>query len=512
LAIKRRAAVVVVALSILTGSLHAAQFWLGWNEPWRAYGHDFGRNNWGHDGLSNDGWSPNGGFVRSRVVAGEPCAHCGALRIDADLDTSQPSGEIVLDLASHLPTDCPTGVATSQDFHRARVRFRLWLPRGAAGPRSARSGIQVIFKTKLAGERWASVYTKWQNIEPSQEESWTDFIVPVSFDGAAYVDAGADLARVRLVGFKVGINSQSTGRIVGSIYVDDYVIETEPPVSWDFERLGIEREFTAIRRASRREMTVARVFLCADGRSCPEFAPNRRVTSFDDGAFYDDFEALLQSAERTGVRLIITLFDYSLARRSTSLAGVELGGRADLIRIPDERESFLDDGLAPLLRRYANHPAIQAWQPINEPEWVVEELPERIPEGIDYIPLEAMREFVRLNAEYVHRLSPHHDVTIGSAKRAWARLWTGLDLDGFGVHWYETSDDGQLSFLPCPEEIDRPCYVEEVPTSGTPVRASTFLTSAQSSGYGGLALWSCRARDQYSDLPKAIFDLNGWPR
>src|SRR5262245_19870171 len=507
--VRRRAGLFVVAMVFVTATLRTTAFWLGWNEPWHAYGHDLGRNDWGHDGFSNDGWSPTGGFTRARVVQGEPCAGCGSLRIDADLGPGRPDGEVILDLAHHLPTVCPAGEAGPQDLSRANVRFTLWLPRGAAGPPSARSGIQVIFKTRLGDEQWASVYTAWQNIDPGLENRWTTFTMPVSIVGAAHVDPGADLSRTRLVGIKVAINSQSTIRVAGPIYLDDYVIEMDSPVSWDFDQLTIDREFTAIRDASRGDMAVARVFLCADGRACPEFGLDGHVMGFDDGAFYDDVDALLGAASRAGVRLIVTIFDYGLARRATTVAGVQLGGHADLIRIPEQRQRFFDDALAPLLRRYANHPAILAWQPINEPEWVLEELPERIRQGIDYVPLEAMRAFVRQTAEYVHRLSPVHDVTIGSARRNWTPFWTGLGLDGFGVHWYETLRDEPFPFRRCPEELDRPCYIEEVPTAGTRRRASELLASAQSSRYAGLALWSCRARDPYSDLSAALFDLYG---
>lgn len=426
----------------------------------------------------------------------------------AELDPSRPNGEVLLDVTSHLPTVCPAGVTQALDLSRARVRFRLWLPTGVAGMADARNGIQVIFKTRLSDEQFASIYTEWRNIDPSMENTFTEFTVPVSTIGAAHVETGANLSRVELVGIKVGLNSRSATRIAGKIYLDNFAIETEPLLQWDFERLHIEREFSAIRDASRGDMTVARVFLCGGWRACPEFGSDGRVTGFDDGAFFDDFDALLQAASRTGVRLIITVFDDPVAGVAKQVAGVQLGGRADLFREPEKRQAFFG-AFAELLRRYSNHPAIFSWQPINEPERVLDGLPARIPEGIDYVALDAMRDFVRLTTEYVHRLSPAHGVTIGSAQRGLTRLWAGLGLDGFGVHWYGPSVEEPFPFLQCPEDLDGPCYIEEVPTASTSQRATEFLESAQSSGYTGLALWSCRARDEYSDLPSALFDLYG---
>jgi hypothetical protein len=47
-------------------------------------------------------------------------------------------------------------------------RLTLSLPAGAAGPVSARSVVQVIFKTGFDVDRWASIYTTWKNIELSR--------------------------------------------------------------------------------------------------------------------------------------------------------------------------------------------------------------------------------------------------------------------------------------------------------------------------------------------------------
>lgn len=50
------------------------EFMVGVNYPWIAYGHDFGGNAWGHDGLITNGWTyqtytDSQGFTDTRVCS-----------------------------------------------------------------------------------------------------------------------------------------------------------------------------------------------------------------------------------------------------------------------------------------------------------------------------------------------------------------------------------------------------------------------------------------------------------
>jgi hypothetical protein len=231
------------------------------------------------------------------------------------------------------------------------------------------------------------------------------------------------------------------------------------------------------------------------------------VTGFEP-AFYDDVDALLGAAARHGVRVILVLLDYTVALQSRIVSNVQLGGRASVLRDPVIRQSFMDNALAPLLQRYQGHPALFAIEIINEPEWVIEELPERIPNGVDYVPLAAVREFARLAADEVHRHDPLAVVTMGNARRDWTELFSGLGIDVFSAHWYDHFASVEpFPFLPCPPSLGASCFIGEVPTASTLRSATQFRASAQAAGYRGLALWSSRAEDAFSDLGVALSDM-----
>jgi hypothetical protein len=490
----------------------AQSFWLGWNLPWYGYGHTFGANQWGHDGVSTDGWAvamhpSSRGFLRARAVGDEACSGSGALRITADLDATRASGEVTLDLGSHLPTPHRLPASGALDLRGRTMTFAMRLPFGSAGSPSAPNGIQAVFKTRLSDELWPSVYTTWRNIDPSWEGRCMLFSVPVSLDGAGHVDPGADLSRVRLFGVKFGLNSAATSPVSGIVLLDDVLVDGQPALAWDFESLQIDREFRALREISGNAMTAVRVFVCADGRACPEFGADGRVVGYDEH-FYDDVDALVAAASRNGGRVILVVLDYLAALQARTVSNVQLGGRAGVFRDPGIRQSFLDLALDPFVARYARHPAVMAIELVNEPEWVIEELPERIPSGVDYVPQAALNEFVRLAAERLHRHAPQQTATLGSARRDWTTRVAGLGLDLYGVHWYDHFEDVEpFPLRPCPQNLDGPCDIGEVPTASTAHSATEFVSAGQAAGYAGLAFWSSRAGDAFSDLPQALANL-----
>ena len=130
-------------------------FLLGWNHPWYGYGHDFGGNLWGRDGIATGGWTAET-FVDTRGFRGvefskeQACTGQGSLKIDADLrggDPEDSSGEVRINLETHLPRLCPTKAeAGPQDLAGVRVSCCILLPRGAAGRSDAPNGIQFFFK------------------------------------------------------------------------------------------------------------------------------------------------------------------------------------------------------------------------------------------------------------------------------------------------------------------------------------------------------------------------------
>jgi hypothetical protein len=317
---------------------------------------------------------------------------------------------------------------------------------------------------------------------------------------------------VSLIGFKVGINTESTATLKDFIYLDDYVLETNPPIIFDFEQLELERDFQAIKSLTDGKLSVARVFIFADGRAAPEFANDGSVTEFDK-FFYQDFDELVSIAARNGIMLMPVLLDFLWCDRAKEVSRVQLGGHSDIIKNLSKRRTFLDRALKPLLQRYGTNPTIFAWDIINEPEWVMEGVPEEIPEGLDpeFVTVQQMRDFVKACAEYVHRYTSHR-ATVGSARQMWLRYWRGLGLDLYQFHWYDHfSSEEPFPWRSYSElGLDKPCIIGEVPTSTTNYSAREYLDAALELGYSGLLFWSCRARDAFSNLRAATPDIISW--
>jgi hypothetical protein len=479
-------------------------FQAGWNHPWIGYGHDFGRA-WGHDGLSTSGWTcetgpTTQGFTESRVVSSAEGGR-GALRIQVDLAAGDPSrsrGAVSLSLIDHWPLACPPAGNLSVNLDGIMVRTRVRLPRGSAGSAQAPNWIQLFLKTRLTAEQWPAMYAAPVRINPSWEERSVEIVVPVDTRQAAQIDNGFDPRKVGLVGLAMGMAS---GAVTAPIWIDEVVFETSPPITFDFAQPELSAQFGFARELARRDWSLVRFFIFGDGRAAPSFDGGGRVQGLED-AFYRDFDVLLETAEKHRVSLIPVLLDYGWCAQPRSVSGVQLGGHADVIRDPAKRLSFLERALRPLLERYADHPAVYAWEICNEPEWIIREIPEAIREGHDLVALDDMRSFVRGCAEYVHRLTRSHGVTLGSARRKWVTVWSGCGLDLYQFHWYnDFRREEPFPWRPYDEVgLDRPCLVGEVPTRGTRISREQFLAAAERGGYSGLLFWSYGGGDAASNL------------
>jgi hypothetical protein len=478
-------------------------FLTGANYPWIGYGHDYGENAWGHDGIITSGWtyqtySDSQGFTDTRRCTGKAHTGIGSLCITADLKGGDPhrsQGEVYCDLRNHAPR----GVSVPVNMENVNAHCWLCLPPGSAGPEGARNGVQLFFKSQDENsDAWHSYYSEWVNIQPSWGGRWIKFTANPS-EPAGYKDPQFDPSKVIAIGVKFAINTESTATLAGTIYLDDFRLDTDPPIIFDFELLEADRDFIRLGCST----SIVRVFLFADGRAAPEFGLTGEVADpgFDE-YFSEDFDALLEIAERRNVLLIPVLLDFSWCDTPEYVNGVQLGGHSDIIRNATKRQTFLDRALKPLLERYGDNPNIYAWEVINEPEGAMD-----ITGGAwvgDPVTTQQMQDFVQLCAAMVHDYASQL-VTVGSARRMWVHYWEGLGLDLYQFHWYDHHASGDsFPWPPCDElGLDKPCIIGEVPTNNTQYSADEFLQAAHEGGYHGLLVWSYRAGDEYSDFSSA---------
>lgn len=256
----------------------------------------------------------------------------------------------------------------------------------------------------------------------------------------------------------------------------------------------------ALDRAARAGVRRIRWFMLCDGRAGILFDPDGMPIGFDQ-ALFTDVDAALRAAADRRIEIMFVLLDFHWCGRRRSVAGVQLGGRADVLRDASMRAALLDRVLAPLLREYGGTPQIFAWDVINEPEWATCGLGGR--PGRPCVALETMRAFVREAAELVHAHATQ-PVTVGSASARWLKAWRDLGLDFYQAHWYGHLESSAPLGRPVGDlGLDRPVMLGEFPSRVAPVELRRIVETARAAGYTGAFVWSVLAEDMATDFTAA---------
>ncbi|MCA9663761.1 MAG: cellulase family glycosylhydrolase, partial [Myxococcales bacterium] len=257
------------------------------------------------------------------------------------------------------------------------------------------------------------------------------------------------------------------------------------------------------------DMRVVRWFVFTDGRAGVDFDDGGAPTGLGEHVFQDMDEAVAQ-AKAAGVYLVPVLLDFHWCFWAQYNNGVQMGGHAGVITDPAKRAALVDAVVAPLLDRYADEPAILAWEIMNEPEWVIADLPDpAVDGGAEAI---ALADFAALSAAIADEVHARTDayVTLGSASLKWHRVWTPafaaahglptIDLDLYQAHYYSWMDGqaytdhpelGTVAFSPLVQDyaalaLDRPMIIGELElSSGAGERLDTLLNN----GYAGAWPW-----------------------
>ena len=311
----------------------------------------------------------------------------------------------------------------------------------------------------------------------------------------------------------------------------------------------VERQLAEARAAGVR---VSRWWVLAGGVNYPAGAHPDEAFAFDGqrfhrrlalpslpDAFLADFDALLRACANAGVRLVPSLLSFEAffpAERQGPR--VHSGGRAPVI-LGDARghgvDAFLDAVLAPLLEVSRGRAAtLEAWEPINEPDWVVRGGPlhlrvragrlHRMPKTVAP---EAMARFLDRALDRI--LDAGFRATIGfkQADPRWLPAPLRARLQRLGrasryvhqLHYYPSLHEPTP--LPAHDTLPiRPCVVGEMPTArgrwldpffmrwldGGPARwrretdPDAYLRQRlelvdRLRGYPGAWLWSARGED-----------------
>lgn len=216
-----------------------------------------------------------------------------------------------------------------------------------------------------------------------------------------------------------------------------------------------------------------------------------------DPFFLDDLDAAMEMVALLDLELIPVLVDSLWCAPPTEVDGVTLYGRRESLRQDGQRQRLLDRVVTPILERYGRHPAIRAWDVINEPDLVTRGLWPAVPRTA--VEPARMRAFIADVVYLVHTLTDH-GATVGLASARHLSLVRDLGLDLYQVHWYDAND--AMSPLATPVaafELDAPIVLGEFPTRSSRRHPRDIQRTAREAGYAGALAWSLLATDEFTD-------------
>jgi hypothetical protein len=257
-------------------------------------------------------------------------------------------------------------------------------------------------------------------------------------------------------------------------------------------RARLEGTFAAL---ADKGWSVLRWFLLCDGRAGVRFGARGEPQGLDDRVFADVDQGLgLASAH--GLQVMFAVLDFHWFDRASTENGVRLGGHAKTVSDARLRARLLESVLAPLFTRYAGEPSIWGWDLCNEPEWAVK----RVSAGRASVSAAAMRAYLSESAALAHGLVKQ-PVTVGLASVRGLDLVTGIGLDVYQAHWYDSVEPtAPLSAPVAALGLDRPLLLGEYPTKGSQKKPSAIVATAREAGWAGALAWSVLAQDPATDF------------
>ncbi len=252
-------------------------------------------------------------------------------------------------------------------------------------------------------------------------------------------------------------------------------------------------------------ISMIRWFMLCDGRAGLLEDPGAGPLGLDPFVFRD-VDAALEELDRAGLQAILVLFDFHWFKPARVIDGVQTGGRSSFAIDPLKRSLLLESVVLPILERYGRHPAVAAWDVINEPEWATR--PTRLVPWGSKAARPVMRAFIGEVVDLIHR-STVHAATVGSASTRSLSLVQGLGLDLYQAHWYDTLDRrAPLERAVAGFGLECPLLLGEFPTRASARDPAGILATARTSGYAGALSWSILSADEWSDHTRFVEALS----
>ena len=210
--------------------------------------------------------------------------------------------------------------------------------------------------------------------------------------------------------------------------------------------------------------TVARLWLHTDGTVTPEFT-GKLVTAPGTYAI-SDLTKILDLAQSAGVQLMPTLWSFDMVRSELKKASPDVVLRNRLLLTDsDATTAYLDKALTPMVSAVKNHPALYAWDILNESEGMTatENWSQVAP--ADRVTHLQIQTFINRVAGRIHKIAPKSLVTSSAVSFKYLSQRAGLDnfytdaglisaggdplgtLDFYEVHHYDQMGKDYSPFL-----------------------------------------------------------------
>jgi len=254
-------------------------------------------------------------------------------------------------------------------------------------------------------------------------------------------------------------------------------------------RAAVERDFAGMKSAG---VSLLRWFLLCDGRSGIRY--ERGIPIGPDDSLFKDVRTALELATQANLQICFSLFDF-LWLQVPEARGQAFPGRAAL-QFAGGREALLQKILIPLFREFEKHPAIFAWEIVNEPEWAI---PEFLRSPKSTLSLGNARSYFSEIARAISSVAQLPS-TLGAARLQWVRAWKEIGLDLLQAHYYPGLEREEKLSLPQQLEsfgrLEQPLWMGELPAADPEFPGYSLagaLTDCQNAGLAGAGVWRWRA-------------------
>jgi hypothetical protein len=107
-----------------------------------------------------------------------------------------------------------------------------------------------------------------------------------------------------------------------------------------------------------------RIWVHTDGRASPNFDSNGYVTGLS-SQFYGDMWYVLDQAKANNVGVIFVLWAHEIDGRYGT-------NHLDMFTDPAKIDSYINNAMIPMINTFDSHPALLAWEVMNEPEYMLQ--------------------------------------------------------------------------------------------------------------------------------------------